>query len=50
MLTAKEIMTTDVVSVTPATSLKELAAQFVKSKFSNMPVVDDAGKLVGIIS
>lgn len=50
MLTAREIMTTDVVCVTPETSLKDLAAQFVASKFSNMPVVDKSGKLLGIIS
>jgi len=50
MLTAKDIMTTDVISVTPQTSLKELAATFVASKFSNMPVIDDVGHLAGIIS
>ncbi len=50
MLTAKEIMTTDVVSVTPDTSLKDLARTFVESRFSNMPVVDESGKLVGVIS
>jgi CBS domain-containing protein len=50
MLTAKEIMSTEVISVTPATSLKDLARTFVESKFSNMPVIDEAGKLVGIIS
>lgn len=50
MLTAKEIMTTDVISVKPETSLKDLANKFVEFKFSNMPVLDEAGKLVGIIS
>ncbi|WP_020676938.1 CBS domain-containing protein [Geopsychrobacter electrodiphilus] len=50
MLTAKEIMSTNVVSVTPDTSLKELAAKFVASNVSNMPVLDNAGKLVGVIS
>lgn len=50
MLTAKDIMTTEVVSVTPDTSLKDLAARFVSCKFSNMPVVNDAGALVGVIS
>ena len=50
MLTAKEIMTTDVISVTPETSLKELADKFVQYNFSNMPVLDDSGNLVGIIS
>jgi CBS domain-containing protein len=50
MLTAKEIMSTKVVSVTLETSLKELAEKFVTSRFSNMPVLDSAGKLVGVIS
>lgn len=50
MLTAREIMTTDVVSVSPSTSLKELADKFVETRFSNMPVVDDDGRLVGVIS
>ena len=50
MLTAKNIMTTDLVTVTLETSITELADRFVTSRFSNMPVLDDAGKLVGIIS
>jgi CBS domain-containing protein len=50
MLTAREIMTTDVITVTPETSLKELAKKFVETRFSNMPVVDADGELVGVIS
>ncbi|WP_029911572.1 CBS domain-containing protein [Pelobacter seleniigenes] len=50
MLTAKEIMTTDVVAVTTDTSLKELAKKFVETRYSNMPVLDENGKLVGVIS
>ncbi len=50
MTTARDIMTTDVVSVTKETSLKDLASLFVENHYSNMPVVDDRGKLVGIIS
>ena len=50
MLTAREIMTTDVVTVTPETSLKELAQKFVETRHSNIPVVDDTGRLVGVIS
>jgi CBS domain-containing protein len=50
MLTAKDIMSTDMVTVTLNTSLKELAAKFVASRFSNMPVLDETGTLVGIIS
>lgn len=50
MTTAREIMTTDVISVTTETSLKELAHKFVETRFSNMPVLDGDGKLVGVIS
>ncbi len=50
MLTAREIMTTEVVTVTTETSLKDLASKFVETRYSNMPVVDDDGKLLGVIS
>jgi len=50
MLTAKDIMSTDLVTVTLDTSIKDLANKFVTSRFSNMPVLDDAGKLAGVIS
>ena len=50
MLTAREIMTTEVVKVTAETSLKELASRFVETGHSNMPVVDGDGKLLGVIS
>jgi CBS domain-containing protein len=50
MLTAQDIMTTDVVSVSLDTSLKDLAAKFVETRFSNLPVLDGDGNLVGIIS
>jgi len=50
MLTAREIMTSELVTVTPETSLKELASKFVETRFGNMPVVDAQGELVGMIS
>lgn len=50
MLTAREIMTTEVVKVKAETSLKELAEKFVETRHSNMPVVDNDGNLVGMIS
>ena len=50
MLTAQEIMTTEVVTVTAETSLKDLAHKFVETRHSNMPVVDASGKLIGLIS
>lgn len=50
MLTARDIMTKEVVTVTTDTGLKDLAKLFVETRHSNIPVLDDAGKLVGVIS
>ncbi|MDA3901961.1 MAG: CBS domain-containing protein [Desulfuromusa sp.] len=50
MLTARDIMTEEVVSVRLDTSLKDLAKKFVESRFSNLPVLDETGALVGVIS
>jgi CBS domain-containing protein len=50
MLTARDIMTTEVVSVTATTSLKELAKKFIETRYSNMPVLDEQGRLIGVIS
>jgi CBS domain-containing protein len=50
MLTAKEIMTKNVITVKPETSIQDLAALLMKHGISGAPVVDDAGKLVGIVT
>ncbi len=50
MLTARDIMTKEIVSVTLETSLKDLAKIFVETRFGNLPVLDGAGNLAGIIS
>jgi len=50
MLTAKDIMTTEVKSVLEETTLEELARRFVELKVSAMPVVDEDGRLRGLIS
>ncbi len=50
MVTARDIMSTDVVTVTAETTLSDLAKKFVETRFSNLPVLDEKGKLVGIIS
>lgn len=50
MLTARDIMSTEVFSVGQDTDLKELAAIFVERKVTAMPVVEEGGKLVGMIS
>lgn len=47
---AKDIMTTPVITVTPDTPLKEVAALLVDRGISGVPVVNDAEELVGIVS
>ena len=46
----RDIMTTDPVKVTGDTRLKEAARLMVRHRVSGLPVVDDAGKLIGILS
>ena len=48
MLTAKDIMTKDVITVKPDTSIEELSTILVKNGISGVPVVDDAGALYGL--
>jgi CBS-domain-containing membrane protein len=50
MLTAKDIMTTDVCSVPPDMDVDELARQFVALKKNAMPVLDKSGRLAGIVT
>jgi CBS domain-containing protein len=45
-----EVMTAEVISVSPEASLKEAARQMIDAGISGLPVVDGAGTLVGIIS
>jgi CBS domain-containing protein len=50
MLTAKDIMNKDVVTVRPDTSLEELASLLMKNQISGAPVVDAGGALYGIVT
>ncbi len=45
-----DVMTTDVVSVTPGTTFKELVELLVGSDVSGLPVVEASGRLVGIVT
>lgn len=47
---AKDVMTTDVVTVGPDTSVNEIAARLLERRISAVPVVDQAGKVIGIVS
>lgn len=50
MKTASDIMTTDVVTVTTGTSVEEAAQIMSEHEISGLPVVDEEGKLAGILS
>ncbi len=50
MVTAQDIMSTEVVTVTTTTTLSEVAKKFVETRFGNLPVLDESGKLIGTIS
>lgn len=50
MLKAQDIMTRDVISVTPDTRVEDLARIFVEKRVSAMPVLTDDGRLAGVIS
>jgi CBS domain-containing protein len=46
----KDLMTTQVVTVGPATPFKELVARLAEHRVSAVPVVDDAGWVLGVVS
>jgi CBS domain-containing protein len=50
MLTAFDIMTKEVVSVTTGTSIRQLAELMSLHRIGSVPVVDDKGALVGIVT
>ena len=46
----KEIMTKDIITVTPNTALKDLASIIKKHRINGVPVVDEEGNLIGIVT
>ena len=50
MLTAKDIMTPAVITVSPDDSMADAMEMIVEHKISGLPVIDHDGRLVGIIS
>jgi CBS-domain-containing membrane protein len=50
MLTAKDIMTTEIITVTPETRVEELAHLLWENRISGAPVVDDEGRLIGVVT
>lgn len=47
---AKQIMTQPVIAVTPLTPVKSLAKILSENRISGVPVLDQKGRLVGIVS
>jgi CBS domain-containing protein len=47
---ARDVMTLGVYTVKPTTSVKDVARLFMQRRISAVPVVDDQGKIVGIVS
>jgi CBS-domain-containing membrane protein len=50
MMTVRDVMTRSVVSVRPGTPLKEVAQLLIDHRISGLPVVDDDGAVLGIVS
>ena len=48
--TVKDVMTTEVVAVRRETTFKEMAAVLRRYRVSALPVVDDAGRVIGVVS
>ena len=47
---AKDIMTRDIITVTPATSVRNLASLLIKNQISGAPVAGKNGRIVGVVS
>lgn len=50
MLTARDIMTKDVITVKKDTKVSALAEIFTMAGIGGVPVVDDAGKVIGVVT
>jgi len=49
MLKARDMMTKDVVTATPDMEITQAARLLLENHFNGLPVVDDKGRLIGII-
>jgi len=50
MLTAQDIMTREVITVKESATVRELAALLLTSNISGAPVIDEAGKVIGVVT
>ena len=49
MITAKDIMTTDVITISPEAEIAQAAKLLLENRINGVPVVNEAGELVGIL-
>jgi len=49
-MVARDIMTREVITVSPTSTVKRLAKILIQNQISGAPVVDRKGKIVGIVS
>lgn len=50
MITLRDVMTEDVIAVTPETSLREVASVLASEHISGVPVLKSDGSVVGVVS
>ena len=50
IMQAKDIMTHDPITVGPKTTVREIAELLINHKISGLPVVDDEGEVLGMVS
>ena len=50
MTKVADVMTREVITVTPETSLRDLAEILSQKNFNGVPVVDDEGEVIGVVS
>ena len=50
MLVAADVMTTDVITVTPDTTVRDIATLLHSKRISGVPIVDAAGQILGIVT
>ena len=49
MITANDIMTQEVISISPETEIAQAAKLLLTNRINGVPVINDAGELVGIL-
>jgi CBS domain-containing protein len=50
MLAAADVMTTDVITISPETTVRDIATLLHSKRISGVPVVDTAGNILGIVT